>query len=251
MKKYTILVFVMIISCCSNKIDAQKKTQSHQELTNDTPIIVTHELWNVLLQKHVSENGNVDYNGLKNNYSELKTYLDLLSSAIPNESQSRDYKLAYWINTYNALTVDLIIKNYPLESIKDIKNPWEQRLWKLGNKNYNLEEIEHEILRKMSEPRIHFAIVCASASCPKLLNEAFVPEKLDQQLTLVTKGFLADTKRNIIKPNKLEISKIFKWFDDDFKQNGSLIDFLNTYSDTKISSDAKINYLDYSWELND
>ena len=76
--------------------------------------------------------------------------------------------LAFWMNAYNALTIDLILRNYPVDSIKDIKNPWDQRLWKLGDKWYNLNQIEHDILRKMDEPRIHFGIVCASFSCPKL-----------------------------------------------------------------------------------
>ena len=116
---------------------------------------------------------------------------------------------------------------------------------------YDLETIEHEILRKMNEPRIHFAINCASFSCPPLLNEAFTEEKLEAQLTQVTKTFLADSKRNTISENELEISKIFKWFSKDFEQNGSLIDFLNTYSDVKISKDADVDFKDYDWSLNE
>ena len=103
----------------------------------------------------------------------------------------------------------------------------------------------------MDEPRIHFAIVCASESCPKLQNEAFVADKLEEQLTLVTKEFLGDNTKNKITVNQLELSKIFKWFSKDFKQNGSLIDFINQYSELQISKDAKIKYLDYSWNLNE
>ena len=148
------------------------------------------------------------------------------------------------------MTIDLILRHYPVKSIKDIKDPWQQRYWKLGEKWYNLEDIEHQIL-KMDEPRIHFAIVCASISCPKLLNEAYTAENLEQQLTNVMKDFLSDTKRNFISKDKLELSKIFQWFTKDFKQNGSLIEFLNLYSNIEISAKAKTNYKDYNWDLNE
>lgn len=149
------------------------------------------------------------------------------------------------------MTIDLILRYYPVKSIKDIKDPWQQRFWKLGEKWYNLEDIEHQILRKMDEPRIHFAIVCASISCPKLLNEVYTSENLEQQLTNATRDFLSDTSRNFISKDKLELSKIFQWFTKDFKQNGSLIDFLNLYSNIEISSKAKTNYKDYNWDLNE
>ncbi|WP_420575108.1 DUF547 domain-containing protein [Kordia sp.] len=210
-----------------------------------------HDIFNVLLQKHVTASGNVNYKGFKTDRSKLRAYITSLGENLPTDDWTKEEKLAYWINAYNALTVDLILRNYPLESIKDIKKPWNQRLWKLGSKWYNLDEIEHKILRKMNEPRIHFAINCASFSCPPLLNEAFSSEKLERQLTQVTKVFLADSKRNTITKNQIEISKIFKWFSKDFKQNGSLIDFLNTYSDVKISGNAKKKYKEYDWTLNE
>ena len=181
----------------------------------------------------------------------LLNYITVLGENMPNDSWSKADKLAYWINAYNAMTIDLIIRHYPLKSIKDIKNPWDQRLWKLGDKWYDLSEIEHNILRKMDEPRIHFAIVCASFSCPKLLNNAFTPKDIEAQLTQATNVFLNDSTRNIISENSLELSKIFQWFTTDFKQNGSLIDFLNKYSDIKISNNAKKRFKDYNWNLNE
>ncbi|WP_282069157.1 DUF547 domain-containing protein [Olleya namhaensis] len=212
-----------------------------------------HFLWNELLQKHVSDNGNVNYKSFKTDHKKLVEYihiLALLKFKPEFDSISKNEKLAYWINAYNALTIDLIIKNYPVKSIKDIKDPWGQKLWELGDKWYSLEDIEHEILRKMDEPRIHFAIVCASYSCPKLQNTAFTASSLETQLTAATTQFLSDTKRNEIKENSLKLSKIFKWFDKDFEQNGSLIDFLNKYTDITISAKAKISYKDYNWDLN-
>jgi len=215
------------------------------------PEAFNHDAWNTLLQNNVSETGNVNYIAFKNNPTDLRDYIVSLGENIPNKDWTKEDKLVYWINAYNALTVDLIIRNYPVKSIKDIKDPWDQRLWKLGKKWYNLNEIEHEILRKMEEPRIHFAIVCASFSCPKLQNEAFTASKLEAQLTSATKEFLADTNRNEIASGRIKISKIFQWFSKDFKQDGDLIDFLNKYSETEISSNAKKSYKDYNWDLND
>ena len=212
---------------------------------------IDHSQWTIILQKYVSNDGNVDYQGLKNDSATLTKYIKYLSENTPKDNWSKNEKLAYWINAYNALTVDLILRHYPLKSIKDIKNPWDQRLWKLGNKWYNLDEIEHQILRKMNEPRIHFAIDCASYSCPKLQNEAFNNINLDEQLTNATKEFLTNPNKNNLSENNLQLSKIFQWFSKDFKQNGSLIDFLNQYSNTKISENARIKYKDYNWALNE
>jgi hypothetical protein len=212
---------------------------------------VDYSLWNSVLQDHVSNEGQVDYKALQSNSINLDNYLKLLSKTSPDTSWSKQQSLAFWINAYNAMTINLVLRHYPLKSIKDIKNPWGQRIWRIGDKLYNLEDIEHQILRKMDEPRIHFAIVCASISCPKLQNEAFQASKIDTQLTKATKEFLADTNRNNISKYSLELSKIFQWFSKDFKQNGSLIDFLNQYADIEISDKAKIKFKDYNWNLNE
>lgn len=234
------------------KKDQDSLNNFHQKLTKR--ILTEHELWNELSKAHVSEYGSVDYAGFRKDYGKLQGYIRILQSLENINSQSRrtkEDKLAYWINAYNALTIDLILRNYPTKSIKDIKDPWDQRLWKFGDKWLNLNDIEHEILRKMDEPRIHFAIVCASISCPKLQNEAFTSSRLEEQLTLATKEFLSDTSKNKLSDDRIEISKIFKWFKKDFEQNGSLIDFLNEYSNVKISKNAKKSYTDYNWDLND
>tara|TARA_R110000868_G_scaffold28241_21_gene106216 strand:- start:3570 stop:4274 length:705 start_codon:yes stop_codon:yes gene_type:complete len=210
-----------------------------------------HSLWTNFLEKHVSDEGNVNYKTIKTNPESLNSYIQNVSKSIPDESWSKNETLAYWINAYNALTIDLILRNYPIKSIKDIKKPWQQRLWKLGEKWYNLDDIEHQILRKMDEPRIHFAIVCASVSCPKLLNEAYSADKLEHQLTKATRDFLSDHSKNSISEKSLELSKIFKWFSSDFTKSSSLINFLNLYSDIQISENATIKFKDYNWKLNE
>jgi hypothetical protein len=213
-----------------------------------------HQSWDELLQIHVSEKGHVNYLGFKKDHKKLLDYINILNLTYSNgdfPSFSKEEKLAYWINTYNAFTIDLILRHYPLKSIKDIKEPWKQRYWQLGDKWFNLNEIEHGILRKMNEPRIHFAINCASVSCPKLQNRAFIAKNLEDALTLATKEFLNDPSKNILSEDKIIISKIFQWFAKDFKQYGSLIDFLNTYSNTKASKKATKRFMDYNWELNE
>ncbi|NRA93013.1 MAG: DUF547 domain-containing protein [Psychroserpens sp.] len=221
------------------------------EVTIPNKAIVDHSLWNELLQDHVSDDGKVSYSGLKSDKTKLYSYVTQLQESVPESTWSKDTTLAYWINAYNAFTVDLILRNYPLESIKDVKDPWDQRLWKIGSKWYNLNDIEHQILRKLEEPRIHFAIVCASVSCPNLANFAYTESELEAQLEQVTRTFLADPSKNIISENDLQLSKIFKWFSKDFKTNGSLIEFVNRYTEIDISETARKGYLDYNWDLNE
>lgn len=202
------------------------------------------------LKKYVSVDGKVNYENISKGKPELATIIKQFEKNSPKKKWSRNEKLAYWINAYNMYTIQLIINNYPLKSIKDIESPWDKEFISIENKNISLGHIEHKILRKMNEPRIHFAINCASFSCPNLKNYPFEPEKLDNQLQVVAKSFINDKTKNIISANEIKISAIFDWFGDDFKTNGSLIDYLNKYSSTKINKNAKINFLEYNWNLN-
>lgn len=214
--------------------------------------VVSHDIWNELLQKHVSDQGNVNYKGIRADKTRFNTYLKSLSETPPQDSWSKDETLAYWMNVYNAFTVKLILDNYPIESIKDIDGPWNHRFIKIGDKWYTLNDVEHRIIRKMDEPRIHFALVCAAVSCPILYNKAFTAKDLEADLVLLTKGFLNDTSKNELSENSIKLSKIFKWYGGDFKTNGSsLIDFLNQYSNTTISDKAKKSFKDYNWKLNE
>ena len=214
--------------------------------------VISHDIWNNLLQKHVSDQGNVNYKGFKTDIAQFSKYLKSLSEAPPQDSWSKDKTLAYWMNVYNAFTVKLILDNYPTKSIKDIDGPWNHRFIKIGEKWYTLNDVEHKIIRKMDEPRIHFALVCAAVSCPRLYNKAFTAKTLEADLELLTRGFLNDPSKNEFSENTMEISKIFKWYGGDFKNDGQdLIDFLNQYTDVQISSKAKKSYKDYNWNLNE
>lgn len=220
-----------------------------------------HSQWTVLLQKYVASNGLVNYQGFISEKEKLDAYTEELSANPPADIWSREERLAYWINAYNAFTVKLIVDNYPVESIKDL-NPtislptintvWAKEWFKIGGEDFSLDRIEHKILRKeFDEPRIHFAVNCASISCPVLLNEAFVADKIDTQLSQQAKVFLNDKSRNVIKKEEAKLSKIFSWFGGDFTEGQTLVEFLNKYSNTKLAKDAKIKFLDYDWNLND
>lgn len=219
--------------------------------STDQAVEIDHSLWDQLLQDHVQENGLVDYQGFKGDREKLDNYLKMLSSQQPAEAWGADELLAYYINLYNAYTVDLILKNYPVKSIKDISGAWTKEIVKVGDTEISLGGIENSILRKMNEPRIHFAINCASISCPKLMNEAYTADKIEEQLEKAASEFI-NSDKNEISPNSARLSSIFDWYKKDFTKTGkSLVAFINQYSETKMKSGANISFKDYNWNLND
>jgi len=237
-----VLIFGVTISC--------QLERNIEEISPSAASAPSHASWSLILRNNVSTNGNVNYPGIKADRN-FEKYLASLEAAHPDESWSKNDRLAYWINAYNAYTVKLINDNWPVKSIKDIKSPWKTSFITIEGKTYSLEEIEHNILRKKyNEPRIHFAINCASFSCPKLLNQAFTAKGLEVQLEDVTNAFINDPLRNAISANEVKLSKIFDWFKGDFTKSGSLKDYINKFSLTKISDDQKISYMDYNWNLN-
>lgn len=209
----------------------------------------SHSAWNTLLSTNVSLTGGVNYGAIKRSEKALDGYLELLADNPVQSSWSRNEQMAYWINLYNASTVKLIVSNYPTKSIQDLESgkPWDKRWIKSGSKTYTLNEIENSVLRpQFKDARIHFAVNCAAQSCPRLMNKAFTADNLESLLEQNAKWFV-NSKFNNISANKIQISKIFKWYADDF---GNVIDYLNKYSKVKIEDDAKIDYLEYDWKLN-
>jgi hypothetical protein len=245
------LLLLPLLSCGRNTNTTGIPDLAYPTTVLETAQSADHAKWNALLQKNVSKDGTVDYKGFQKDNKQLQSYLDLLAANVPTKSWSKNAVLAYWINAYNAYTVRLILDNYPVKSIKDINNPWGKKFFTLGTNKYSLEQIEHEILRKMGESRIHFAINCASFSCPNLLNEAYTEAKIQKQLEKVAKSFVNDKTKNTITADKIEVSEIFNWFSGDFKTKGTLIDFLNQYSNLKINKNAKVKFKDYNWSLNE
>lgn len=234
-------------------------THTDHPAADTTP--VSHVLWDILLHRHVKADGFVDYRGFIRDSTEFRQYLALLSAANPDADHwTRDEKMAFWINAYNAFTVKLIVDAYPVASIKDIKrgiafvnSVWDIKFIQIGGKAYDLNNIEHDILRpKFKDARIHAAINCASFSCPKLRNEAYAADKLEAQLNDAMRGFINDPLRNRVSAKKAEISEIFKWFRGDFVRDaGSIRSYLNRYADEKLDSNGRISHLNYDWRLNE
>lgn len=226
--------------------------QPLQSTSEGSAINLDHSSWDDLLKKHVGNDGLVNYKGFQEDRAALDSYLQMLSSQSPNKQWSVQELLAYYINLYNAHTVLLIVDNYPVTSIKDINGPWTRGIVPIGNNNLSLGGIENGILRKMDEPRIHFAINCASISCPDLLNEAFTAAKINEQLDRVASNFINGTKNELDKTNP-KLSSIFDWYAKDYKLNGktNVIEYINQYGQVKIIPTATIEYLEYDWNLNE
>lgn len=223
---------------------------------------VRHQQWTELLIRYVDD-GIVDYQGFKQAEPELDHYLAVLSDTEPDHLTEND-QLAYYINAYNAHTVKLILNHFkngrPPESIRKIggifKSPWDIQFAALGGRTYSLDNIEHDIIRKrFVEPRIHFAVNCASKSCPPLISEAYEGDTIDAQLESSTRSFLDDPAHNYLEGDTLHVSSIFKWYKEDFTDGpvsffmdhvtGDLKDSLVPVADRIV-----VRYLDYDWSLN-
>jgi hypothetical protein len=229
---------------------------------------IDHGEWDRLLRRYADEVGDVDYSGWKGTPADvegLDAYLTGLSRADPAQSAGREPRLAFWINAYNASTIRGILREYPTSSIQRHAahlwgyNIWRDLLLQVGDQRYSLGQIEHEVLRPLNEPRIHFAIVCASRGCPPLLNRAYTARDLERQLSDNSRNFFAD-------PRKLEydrasatlwLSPILKWYAADFgPTEAAMLQTIARYLPRDLASlpgsfGLRVRYLDYDWNLND
>ena len=233
--------------------------------------------WDTLVKKHVrwlpdNKQSRADYPAFKADRAELKKVLDAMS-AVPKadfDAWSRDQQMAFLINAYNAFTVELILTKWPdLKSIRDIggvfSKPWSLEFFTLLGAKHHLDWIEHEQLRpKYNDPRVHGAVNCASIGCPALRTEAFVAGKLEAQLEDGMQRFMADRTRNRVRDGRVEVSKIFDWFEGDFKAGhkgfSKVEDVFAKYA-TQLSDKPEeqaqlraktlaVTHLDYDWSLN-
>ena len=220
---------------------------------------VDHSAYARLLKQHVAD-GVVDYRGLKQNEDALDRYLDSLSAVDPSQLSQSD-RFAFYANAYNAWTIKLILMNYPgIESIKEtgslLRSPWKKRFVKLEGREMSLDEIEHDTLRaQYKDPRIHFAVNCASKGCPPLYPMPFEGAILENQLNEVTRLFINDPARYRLDGQTLWVSKIFDWYGGDF--NDDPVGFFLLYAEGDLKSQLtrqrgqlKVDYLDYDWSLN-
>jgi hypothetical protein len=246
------------------------------------PFDHSHAAWSRLLSQHVvllrkGQASEVKYAGFLQQREELERYLSTLSAVSRPEFDafSRPQQMAFLINAYNAFTIELILTRYPnLKSIKELgpvlSSPWKQRWISLLGQTLSLDGIEHDMLRKrgvFDDPRIHFAVNCASVGCPMLREEGYVAPRLEQQLSEQTRRFMSDRTRNRwnAKAGRLELSKIFDWYSEDFRLGHQRIEsiqgFAASHADlladveadrTRIRSpQLLITYLNYDWRLND
>ncbi|MBT8321486.1 MAG: DUF547 domain-containing protein [Eudoraea sp.] len=240
---YFLPIWMLItVSFC---LDLSAQGPSKEDIT------ISHQQWDNLLDQYVDGQGNVNYRAFNKDTETLEGYLEYLGSFEPTDEWPRSELLAFYINLYNAATVRLILEHYPIASIREIKQPWVRKWIPVGKKTRSLNQIEHKILRNMSEPRIHFAISCASASCPKLSNTAFDAENLEAQLEKVTWEFINDPGKNEIDSGRITLSALFKWYKNDFTQDRSITDYIGQYSKQSILTNAKVQYLKYDWSLNE
>jgi hypothetical protein len=220
---------------------------------------VDHTILEGLLAKHV-RNGFVDYAGFKADEIKLDQYLSMLERIDP-ESLTRNEQFAFYINAYNSWTIKLILSGYPgVRSIKDLggllQSPWQKELLRIHGKTFKLDDIEHKILRpRFKDPRVHFAINCASKSCPPLLAEPYRSETLDAQLNRSTRDFVNNPASYRFEGDTLWVSSIFKWFSGDF--NNDPVGFYRKYAEADLKGlleekghRIQVKYLDYDWSLN-
>lgn len=230
---------------------------------------IDHTAWDALLKQHVDDRGRVDYRGWKASADatkQLDAYLATLSTADLDAASAPEAKLAYWINAYNAVTVKGILREYPTTSIRNhTAQLWGYNIWKnlklqVDGGAHSLDHMEHEILRKLGEPRIHFAIVCASIGCPRLLNEAYVAERLDTQLDTNARDFFAQSQNFRADPEKkiIHLSSILKWFGEDFGPSDRAVlnrisGWLPTLEAQRLATSigTRVRYLSYDWNLNE
>ena len=221
---------------------------------------VDHSIYADLLRKYVN-NGMVDYAGFKAEENRLDTYLKVLEQIDPGKL-NRNEQFAFYLNAYNAWTIKLILSGYPgIKSIKDLgsifRSPWKKKFVQINRDTITLDDIEHNILRpKYKDPRIHFSVNCASLSCPPLITEPYRGAILDKQLDSATIAFLNNPDRNRLDGDTLYVSRIFKWYSEDF--NNDVYGFFLNYANDSLREqlmakrdDIKIEYLEYNWSLNE
>jgi hypothetical protein len=229
---------------------------------------IDHRAWTLLLNEYVDDNGMVNYAAWQRSAADqqlLDKYLQQLSFADVSESSDRNTRLAYWINAYNAVTVKGILREYPTSSIRNhTPRIYGYHIWKdlkliVDGHAYSLEEIEHVVLRRMGEPRIHFALVCASKGCPRLLNKAYEAKHLEEQLRENAEHFFGDRSKLQFDSARgiVHVSPILEWFAEDFgatptERLRAIAPYVPADATRHIAGGSiQVRYLEYDWDLNE
>jgi hypothetical protein len=195
--------------------------------------------------------GRVKYNAIKENPEALKAILHLAKDISVSESEAMNYQ-AFWINAYNLIVIDGIVKNYPLKSPLDVDGFFDKAKHSVGGKMITLNGIENELLRAKfpNEPRFHFVLVCGGLGCPPIINETYTPKKLETQLQLQATKALNDPNFIRVEGSKVNVSQIFEWYKDDFERAGGIVAFINKFKTSKLPEAVQLGYYPYDWTLN-
>ncbi|TGD82813.1 DUF547 domain-containing protein [Hymenobacter wooponensis] len=225
------------------------------------PLQQLHETWSDLLTRHVTFDGRLDYQGLMEDEDQLLDYLTSLRKVTPaSATWTPQETKAFWLNVYNASAAYLVLQYYPVSSINDIrvkvlggtKSPWDAPVVNVGGQTYSLNQIERDKLSGPTpDPRIHFGLIYAAVSEAPLLKEAYDGSRLNQQLDSQTRRFLNDSNFNQLTPAHAKLSGLFDAYAKDFGSPSELLAFINRYARTPVEPTATIEYLSFSWALND
>ncbi|KHE92403.1 MAG: DUF547 domain-containing protein [Candidatus Scalindua rubra] len=250
MKTIILMLVLTIVQGLAVEVSASEK---------DSP----DAIFDRILNRYVSEDGLVDYKGLKKD-NEIKKYIEYLSDTDPRSLPSDKHRMAFWINVYNAFVIKGVLEEYPIKSVRDVgwlpDSFFKRKKFEIKLGEITLQVLENEKLREaFREPRIHFAINCASMSCPKLLTEAYKAEKLEEQLEAQAVSFINDRSRNYLdrENSVLYLSHIFKWYRGDFLKRAERIEdyvagYLNPVDAEFVRNNTTtVKYLDYDWNLNE
>ena len=225
---------------------------------------IDHRVWDGLLQRYVKPSADgvnrVDYAALKRNGAPtLKRYLEAMQ-AIDITQYPRDEQFAYWVNLYNAATVDVIIDNYPLESIRDIgligQGPWKDKILTVSGKPLSLDDIEHGILRPIwKDVRIHYAVNCASIGCPNLANRAYTGQALEEMLDEAATAYINHPRGFARVEGKLVASSIYDWYGSDWGEQSDILQHARRYATPQtlemLRDATTIDEFGYDWSLNE
>lgn len=210
---------------------------------------IDYKLYDEFLKKHVSDQGIVDYDKVLKNMGQINLIASNFSKISPNKSWTKSEIKTFWINVYNVNVIKLFAENYPLKSINYIRDPFQMKFISFDGEKISLEYIQNEILKPIGDPRVLFVLYSTAISSPKLKNAAYSAETLENELNLATNTFINDPSKNNISAKNCSISKIFEWNITDFMGSNTMVSFINTYSNVRISDDTKISFMEYNWNL--
>jgi hypothetical protein len=246
----TIALAGALASGCANRIAPPKTAAAGGP--------VPEQAWARVLSRHVDAKGRIDFAGIAADRGDLDAYVAWVARVSPVSDPSmfptREARLAYYINAYNALAIyDVLASNFPADLNAVKVSFFYKNRFDVGGKPISLYALENQVIRPMGDPRVHVALNCMARGCPRLPQEPFRAEEVDAQLDRQAKEFYNERRNVDPQPEKktVRLSQILQFYTEDFtKKAPSLIDYVNTYRDEKIPADWKVEFIPYDWQLN-